>query len=676
MAENQDPVIPPVVNFDKSQNLPGTISVEERYKQDLNNRKKKNQDPIPQQAPQSSVSLPEAFAGNTQTPVPPKSLQMPPSIPPHPPLHNQPQQAILEKVIEPETSTTKDEQSELIPENIETGAIEENDAKAISQTPVTPVTPITESHSTETIADAINTARQTERSENRPEPTPVPIPEDIPPVTTPSEEQPTSSISDDIPFPTIESDDTPPEGPQGGILAGEEPLPDAIPDPKHDALSATNHDEVEPDPFGTDDTSSIHAETGYDDESSVKKVDLTTDVPLENAADNAPDDGTFIQSMSEEEASKIMMDELNRENKDVLTSPQKLNEAQVIELNDYTTTHFRILESMNPEVAKLKGADINLAQREMVDVSAIPDYELKSVDFEKSILDGDRKVQIVCVQSGYTCMVSPMKSRELRTFGRRESNEDSYAFEMAICHAIYSKLSEFSCGAMRFEQWLNTTSYADLQTLMFGLYHATYPSKNLFTFDCNYCGENISVYVDSNTLACVPPGSMAQEHINLAISGKIEPRKMQELSQRWRIVDIFIDHGRRFFRIRTPSIFEFLENAFHNKKDEIIMNNYQDMIYAGYIRAVGLLDIKHYNATGKAKYYVDNRIEAIDRAIATISPDEKRRFERMIINYITKYSVAYQIPRTRCSKCGRIISQRDINTRTLFFDVKAQKGFR
>ncbi len=641
MAENQDSVIPPVVNFDKSQTLPGSISVDEKYKQDLANRKKKNQDPTQQQTSTPSVSLPNAFSEPPATQVPPKSLQMPSAIPPNPPF--------------------------------KTGAIEENDAVAIPQTPATPVVPITESHSDNTIKDAINTAKQTERAEKESTPTPVTVPEDTPSVPV-SEEKSISSISEDIPFPTIESDDTPPEGPQGGIVAGEEVVADAIPDPKHDALSAKNHDE--PDPFGTDDSSSIHAETGYDDESSVKKVDTTSDIPLENAADNAPDDGTFVQSMTEEEASKIMMDELNRENKDVLTSPQKLNEAQVIELNDYTTTHFRILESMNPEVAKLKGAEINLAQREMVDVSSIPDYELKSVDYEKSILDGDRKVQIVCVQSGYTCMVSPMKSRELRTFGRRESNEDSYAFEMAICHAIYSKLSEFSCGAMRFEQWLNTTAYSDLQTLMFGLYHATYPSKNLFTFDCNYCGENISVYVDSNTLACVPPGSMAQEHINLAISGKMEPRKMQELSQRWRIVDIFIDHGRRFFRIRTPSIFEFLENAFHNKKDEIIMNNYQDMIYAGYIRAVGLLDIKQYNATGKAKYYVDNRIEAIDRAIATISPDEKRRFERMIINYITKYSVAYQIPRTRCSKCGRIISQRDINTRTLFFDVKAQKGFR
>ena len=111
-----------------------------------------------------------------------------------------------------------------------------------------------------------------------------------------------------------------------------------------------------------------------------------------------------------------------------------------------------------------------------------------------------------------------------------------------------------------------------------------------------------------------------------------------------------------------------------HKIEEIINENQADMYYAGYVRGYGILDIDHYNKTGDAAYLYDESIETIDREIANLAPDDKRVFEQHMLNYINKYSVSYQIPRVQCPHCRKIMSQREVNMKTLFFEVKAQKG--
>jgi len=640
MTENNG--IPPMVNFDSGVNIPGSISAEERKQQELQKLNEKNQD-RPQQIVQNEVGHrledPEA-----QRDPPPVSDGKP-----------------------------KEEVRSAPPEVA-------HDAVPIPKVEA----PNGLSHSLDTINDALQTAKQPTVIEKPDQFTTTEdaevIPENEKGVVQsfiPGEESDTSVPPQNVDDATTKPN-TPPIESQPVTDTPPPPAPPVSENPPTAEAPQANTQEaaqnVELSWRETNISDNIMTQTVEDTE--VKKADANKDIPLENVNDKA-EPGTYVESITEEEANKRQLEELEKDNNGYLTTSKQLNDVQVIELNDYTTTHYKIFEASTAEIKKLQGKEIDISKRTVVEASTIPDYMMRQVELEQNILDGLRKVQIVAVQSGYSCMVKPFNSRELRTFGRREGNDNTYAYEMAICNAIYSKLSEFSCGALTFQQWMNATAYSDLQTFMFGLYHATYPSKTPFTFDCNFCGKNISVQIDTNTLACIPPGSIAQQQISDILNNPMawDPKRIQALTQRWSALDIFIEKGRRFFRARTPSIFEFLENSFKGKKEEVVNDFYHDMIYAGYIRGVGIIDIKHYNQTGEANYFLDTRVEAIDKAIADISPDEKKQFEKEIINYITRFSVAYQIPRVKCKHCGRIINQRDINTRTLFFETKSRKGF-
>jgi hypothetical protein len=634
--------IPPMVNFDESQTIPGSITPNERYEQDLEEKfgkKPKQNTPnqayspdtppinIPDPEKNIKISRPQHTASIPSKPV---DIPVPPRRPPS-----------ASEVQTPLQTHTTDDIAEAIRLNEETKAIQQEQRRETKKEDV-PNTP-------PTVA------------------TPVEIPEKInavPPIDKPLPDEAfvqsevvlesTEVVDETTTFINVDAEDKPVEDPPD--ISAPKVSPEPKPTPQEKSIDGLPQEETV-------------------EENSVSKLEIPEEIPTDITKDNP--EGPFLKSVDSEEAERKETEEQERINKSVFSKAKQLTDAECITLNDYTRTHFNILEAVDPEMVKLREkGDIITENREIVRVQEVPDYEFRRLEFDKQTLDGTRRVQVVALQSGYTCMCKPMNSRELKTFGRRSGSENTYAYEMAICNAIYSKLSEFSTGPTKFSDWLNITAWPDLSTLIFGVYHATFPSKSLFDFDCNYCGQTISVWVDSGTLACIPPGNrMTQDMIQKAISGHYHPQELQKMSQRWSAIDVYVDDKRRYFRVKVPSIAEFLNNAYHNKNDDFISDNYYDMYYAGYIRGVGVLDIKTYLETGKATYYFDDNIKAIDLAIANIRPEEKRGFDRKVINYITQYSVAYQIPRVQCAKCHRIITQRDINPRTLFFETKARRGF-
>ncbi len=419
----------------------------------------------------------------------------------------------------------------------------------------------------------------------------------------------------------------------------------------------------------------VHEVDAGEEKSESESDDEETD---ETDPANLPE-GSYVKGLTEEEELVKNLEEIDKLQKTlpIAASPADYNTAELVKILDYTTTHYRIIEG-HKRTALKKPLKLDPSKITVVKNTDIPDFDLQQLRVEHAANDGGRKVLVVCTQSGYTVMCSPMNSRELASFGRDDRSQvpNTFGTNMAIANAIYSKLSDFSCGAMTFEQWLSATAYPDLQTLIFGIYKATYPYSNNFNLQCTMCGENFVVPIDNDTLVMIPAGSLTQEMIREAVNGKMDPKELVKQSKRYQGIDIYFQDHTKVFRVRTPSIMEFYTRAYRGKNEDKINAFQADMYYAGYVRSVGVLDIDAYNeSNGEViKYYHDQRVESIDKAIAELSIDDKQSFERRMMDYINKYSVTYQIPMVQCPHCKRVMQQREINMRTLFFEVKSQKG--
>lgn len=418
-----------------------------------------------------------------------------------------------------------------------------------------------------------------------------------------------------------------------------------------------------------------------------------TPKPTKEETDDDPDDieqqkknvegsfpeTAFVEGITEEKAADEFIK--NRENLEksvpVRKTPKTFNSEELTEIVDYTTRHYRIYEGQKMTLHK----PIDLSDQSKVQVVEFKEdsnFDMAKLRIDRNAKQGVRKVQVVCTQSGYSVCCLPMNSRELQNYGRDERSkvENSYGTNMAIAEAIYRKLTDFSCGAMSFEKFLDVTAFPDLETLVFGVYLATYPQFNNFNLSCTYknCQKDFVIPIKSDTLVQVAPGNVTQQQIqDVLYSGK-NPVDLIKDSKRYTGIRIFTENKTKMFIVRTPSINEFYERAYRGKRESIIQAYSEDMYFAGYIRSVGTLDIEKYNETGEIVYYQDDRIEAVDKAIADLSADDKEIFTRRMLDYINRYSVSYQIPRVRCPHCRRIMSQREVSPKSLFFAAKLQRG--
>ena len=441
---------------------------------------------------------------------------------------------------------------------------------------------------------------------------------------------------------------------------------DADPDASREAphvqeVEDTTHDSITP-----------KESDAVDSDGAPIQGDVPSDLPEEKIVTGLTDDEMRDKFIKEN-------DEMEK-NYPIATTPRKYTTAKEIhEFVDETTTHFRIIEG-NPSMKPKRKIDPKAQNVTIIknDEAHSSDFSLRFTRAQMNVLSGERKVMVVATQSGYSVMCSAMNSREIRAFGRDQRSQDdmnrTYNANMAIVSAVFAKLSDFSCGPMTFNQFIENTAYPDLQTLIFGIYQATYPIANNFNLMCTYCNRSFSVPIGNASLACVPAGEVEQQYIKDVLYGAADPRELIKKSKRYTGFEYFYENNTKCLRIRTPSILEFYKRAYQGKREDIIDEYQNDMYYAGYCRSYGIADIEEFNRSGNLTYIHSEKIEDIDRAIAEMNPYEKEAFERTILNYINKYSVSYQIPAVRCPHCKKIMLQREINMKTLFFEAKAQRG--
>jgi len=352
-----------------------------------------------------------------------------------------------------------------------------------------------------------------------------------------------------------------------------------------------------------------------------------------------------------------------------------------LELDEYAKNsdkHFKILEG-RVSSANTKSIDVTNTKSITIRTETDSDksYSAQLLLTRRKIDEGNRMVEVVAVQSGYKCLVSALKQRELRTIGRVRDNQDTYAYRLSIYETLFKKLSRFSCGNLSFEQFLRTTTYPDSQTLFFGLYSATFPGENEYRIRCenNKCPTgSFNIPINNDTLICVPPGTSTIQNIMQIIKGDTDPKEVMKNAYSRYIRRVFLDDNKKFVDFKIPSIYEFLQKAYMQKKEEIIEEYSTDMYYAGFVNSIGYLNVDEFSKTGRIEYFQIKDSREVDRFIADLSAEEKVEFDREAEAFLQECTVSYRIPKLRCPHCKHIMIQKELNMENLFFYVKSRKG--
>jgi hypothetical protein len=271
--------------------------------------------------------------------------------------------------------------------------------------------------------------------------------------------------------------------------------------------------------------------------------------------------------------------------------------------------------------------------------------------------------KVAALQSGYTAEISALAFEDISRI--QSSAIDAHAARIKLLKTLYTRIKEFSFGTIGFQDWLKITAQGDYDTLMYGLYAATYPGDNEFDVQCRFCGHENKVRVNVNQLARVEKNEVYNE-----ISSLLDPKtnfkgKVQK-SLVGRIVQKKLPKTNIIAEITNPSIQDYLDGVqwFVSVQDKG-GNVPTEMAGSEIIRTLNMYVKRLLVPIPNSNQYIPIT-EQSDRAtlIGRLPRVDGKALTDAVDGEVKNLEVSYTLPDYNCASCGK-------NNSELFLDFEA-----
>ena len=284
----------------------------------------------------------------------------------------------------------------------------------------------------------------------------------------------------------------------------------------------------------------------------------------------------------------------------------------------------------------------------------------------KAVLGGDKSAtfQVAALQSGYTAELGALAFEDISRI--QASSVDAHAARVKLLRTLHSRITEFSCGHIKFQDWLKVTAQGDYDTLMYGLYASTYPGENDFDVRCRHCGHDNKIAVDVSQLARVESDDVYAE-IRKLLDPKTDFKGAIQNSLVGRTVQRKLPQTGIIAEIRNPSIQDYLDGVqwFVNVQDKNTGMLPNEIAGAEVIRTLTmyvprlLVPVK-----GGSQYIpVDGQMERAN-LIGRLPRADGQALTDAVDDETKKLEVSYSLPAYNCSGCGK-------RNEDLFLDFEA-----
>lgn len=166
--------------------------------------------------------------------------------------------------------------------------------------------------------------------------------------------------------------------------------------------------------------------------------------------------------------------------------------------------------------------------------------------------------KVAALQSGYTAELGALAFEDIARL--QSSAVDAHAARVKLLRTLHAKIHEFSCGPVKFQDWLKTTAQGDYDTLMYGLYAATYPGDNEFDVRCRHCGHDNKVTANVGDLARAESDDVYAE-IRTLLDPKVDHKGAVQNSLVGRTIQRRLPQTGIIAEVRNPSLQDYLDGV-------------------------------------------------------------------------------------------------------------------
>jgi hypothetical protein len=261
--------------------------------------------------------------------------------------------------------------------------------------------------------------------------------------------------------------------------------------------------------------------------------------------------------------------------------------------------------------------------------------------------------KVGALQSGYTAEFRALEFADINRI--LASSLDNYAYRIKLLTTMYNMIQQFSCDRLSFDDWLKVSAQGDYDTLMYGLYGATYPGVNEFDIGCRHCGHSNKVACDINDLVRVE-----NEDVYAKIRELLDPKT----DFKGAIVNSLVGHtiqrelpeSKMVVEIRNPSLRDYLDGTqwFVQVQDKNTGYLPTQMAGAEVTRTLTMYVQRILVPVPGGNTYMAITNQG-DRAslIGRLSPVDGAALNEAVGNETKRLEVSYMLPAYNCAGCGK-----------------------
>lgn len=274
---------------------------------------------------------------------------------------------------------------------------------------------------------------------------------------------------------------------------------------------------------------------------------------------------------------------------------------------------------------------------------------------------------VIALKSGYKAEISALTTNEKIEI--RNINGSALDQTLKLLKLIHRKIVNTSVGRISFDKFLQITAESDYETLVYGLYAASFPNATEYTLECPHCGEKITLPLYPSQLIEVidreRSGKYVQEVLLNYNKGE-EFLKSSLVQQRKRIV---LPHSKSIVEIITPTLHQMISNM---RITENLKNRFDSELIAisKSISNIAVLDIGALQAGQGVKYVgLPTGVDTLSYLSENVNGEDMKAIRRAISEQMRTYSVKYRIPDFTCPahSCSKEIKEVEIDLVNLLF---------
>lgn len=280
--------------------------------------------------------------------------------------------------------------------------------------------------------------------------------------------------------------------------------------------------------------------------------------------------------------------------------------------------------------------------------------------------------------SGYTAAMRGLSSPEIRDTSISLNSKDQFGSWDFLYKTIYDRIIETSIGEMDYITFLRSTALTEVQTLLYGLFDATYPDANDYPGRCPKCNAKFDFKYENKKFLHIDEEDRydASKDIRALISGQsIDAKAFFDTSNTNTLVREELDNSGIIVDLRHPTLYNQLYDVIKQLTDNRIDTEAVSEVTLNrmpYIEAV-YLPINPDNLD-EGYYQLEDLMTKVN-VLSQLDDHDDAQLELAISDEIlSKYKIYYKMDDVKCPLCQETVPGGDVDFRSMLFMMQQIKS--